>query len=338
MPSIDDQAADWVARRSAGCSPDEEHAFQAWYAADRRHQGAFLRAEAAWTLLDRAQILTHGQLAQGKASATDIALQVLEPPAPLLTDRVPARHKRTRRAVVGGAIAAAAGAAAIATAYSLSRRLSLTTGRGELRNVPLADRSVATINTDSQIDVDMSAQLRHVQLVKGEAWFEVAKNPDAPFVVSAGDVRVRAVGTAFSVRRHDAGADVLVTEGVVEAWNVKDNTKKVSLTAGAVAFVPNAPTRAQVAMQPLDVDRKLAWRTREIILQRDSLSSAVAEFNRYNDRQIVIADPALDKAQLVGGFAVDQPEIFARAVHATLNVPVTIEDTRITIGTSPTAG
>ncbi len=332
MPSIDDQASDWVARRSAGLTPDEDQAFKAWYAADRRHQGAFLRAEAAWTLLDRAQVLSHG--------AGDIDDMLLAPQSPILTDRKPAKVRRTRRAVIGGALAASVGAAALTTAYVFKPRLSLSTTRGELRNVPLADHSVAAINTDSHIEVDMSDHLRHVQLVKGEAWFEVAKNPDAPFVVSAGDVRVRAVGTAFSVRRRDAGADVLVTEGVVEAWNVKDKDKRVSLSAGTTAFVPYASLDASVAQiavttAPRDVDRRLAWRSREIILQRDSLQSAVAEFNRYNDRQIVIADPALEKAQLVGGFAVDQPDIFARAVHATLNVPVTIEDDRITIGTNP---
>jgi len=329
MPSIDDQAADWVARRGAGLAPGDEQAFQAWYAADRRHQGAFLRAEAAWTLLDRAQILSHGR---GTVEIDDVLSPPLSQP---LAGRKPAKARRTRRAVIGGALAASVGAAALTTAYVLKPRLSLSTARGELRNVPLADHSLAAINTDSRIEVDMSDHLRHVQLVKGEAWFEVAKNPDAPFVVSAGDVRVRAVGTAFSVRRRDAGADVLVTEGVVEAWNVKDKDKRVSLAAGAAAFVPYAPAEAAVALAPHDVDRRLAWRSREIILQRDSLQSAVAEFNRYNDRQIVIADPALEKAQLVGGFAVDQPDIFARAVHATLNVPVTIEDDRITIGTNP---
>ncbi len=330
--SIDGRAAEWVARRSAGMSSADEAAFQAWYAADRRHQGAFLRAEAAWTLLDRAQVLAHGNAPAHGQGADETFLH------PALADRSFRQPKRTRRAVIGGALAASAAAAAIVTTYALKNRLSLTTGRGELRNVPLADHSLAAINTDSHIDVDLSATLRHVSLVKGEAWFEVAKNPEAPFVVSAGDIRVRAVGTAFSVRRHDAGADVLVTEGVVEAWNVRDKDRRVTLPAGTAAFVPNAPAIAAVAFQPDEVGRKLAWRSREIILRQDSLSDAASEFNRYNDRQIVIADPALGQAQLVGGFAVDQPEIFARAVHATLNVPVRIEDKRIIIGTGPAAG
>src|SRR6185437_234210 len=101
------------------------------------HQGAFLRAEAAWALLDRAQVLAHG------APANDSALLPLVSP---LADRRPApRQKRTRRAVIGGALAASAGAAAIATAYALKDRLTLTTERGELRHVPLSDRSLATI-------------------------------------------------------------------------------------------------------------------------------------------------------------------------------------------------
>jgi len=338
MPSIDDQAAEWVARRSAGRSPEAEAAFQAWYAADRRHQGAFLRAEAAWALLDRAQILTHGAVTHGRRHADGVDHARLAPATPLTDRRPAARPQGTRRALIGGALAASVAAGAIATAYALKNRLSLTTEHGELRKVPLSDHSLATLNTDSHIEVDMSAHLRHVQLIKGEAWFEVAKNPDAPFVVSAGDVRVRAVGTAFAVRRRDSGADVLVTEGVVQAWNVKAQGERVTLPAGARTFMTNTPAPATVAFQPEEISRKLAWRDRQIILRRDSLSDAVREFNRYNDRQIVIADPALDGAQLVGGFAVDQPEIFARAVHATLNVPVTLEDKRIIIGTYPAHG
>ena len=88
-----------------------------------------------------------------------------------------------------------------------------------------------------------------------------------------------------------------------------------------------------VAYRPQEVTRKLAWRDREIILHQESLSDAVAEFNRYNTREIIIADPRLNTAQLVGGFQVDQPESFALAVKLALDVPVDINDQRILIGT-----
>lgn len=324
MSRINDEAAAWVARRHAGEPTESEHEFRAWHDADPRHAGAYLRAEAAWTLLDRSQVLAHGQ--DEDQRATRLAAQ-----------RKAAARRHTRRTILSGAIAASL-AAATGLGYVLKDRLSLETRRGELRNVPLSDKSVAAINTDSHIDVDMTAHLRHIQVVKGEAWFQVAKNKDAPFVVSAGDIRVRAIGTAFSVRRRDDGADVLVTEGVVETWNIHDIDKRVTLTAGNEAFVPFAAVPADVAFRPLEVTRKLAWREREIILKEEDLAVAAAEFNRYNDQQIIIADPALREMKLVGGFEVDQPESFARAVHAALNVPVVIHNDRIIIGTGSGAG
>src|SRR3546814_2061558 len=95
---------------------------------------------------------------------------------------------------------------------------SYATSVGEIRRVPLADGSIAAINTASAIDVKLDDAARHVRVVEGEAWFQVARDKQRPFVVAAGRARVRAVGTAFSVRRRAGGADVLVTEGEVEVW------------------------------------------------------------------------------------------------------------------------
>lgn len=305
MSRIDDEAAAWVARRASGRMDDDAEArFIVWHEADARHQGAFLRAEAAWLALGEAQGLS-------LASAP--------------------RKGMSRRLLLTGA--AAASLAALAGIGLWRGQMRLATKRGELRNVPLQDKSLAAINTDSQIEVAMTSRARHVELVKGEAWFQVAKNPEAPFVVATGDVRVRAVGTAFSVRRHDHGADVLVTEGVVETWRASAPDRRTRLKAGDSAFVPyqDAAT-VKVAYQPAEVTRKLAWREREIILRQETLSDAVAEFNRYNDVQIVVADPALGQERLVGGFRVDQPDSFARAVHAALDAPVSISDAQIVIG------
>ncbi len=328
MSRIDEQASKWLTRmRSGQAGPAEVAAFESWHEADSRHAGAYLRAEAAWTMLDRAQVLTHGD----DAPTLDDHVDILS--TPLIHSIVPAPRKPSRRWLLTGGAAVAASAAA---GFVLMGRLSFRTGHGELRKVPLSDHSVAAINTDSEIDVAMNTSLRHVSLVKGEAWFEVAKNPDAPFVVSVGDIRVRAVGTAFGVRRHSKGVEVLVTEGTVETWTVHDPAKRTQLTEGHAAFVPASTDPAKtvaVAFEPDEVSRRLAWRDREIILRNESLSDAAAEFNRYNDQQIVVSDAALKDAKLVGGFQVDQPESFARAVHAALNVPVSIRHDRIIIGT-----
>jgi len=315
MSAIDEQATQWVARLNASYDAETLRAFREWHDADTRHEGAFLRAEAAWTLLDRSQVLGHGGQAE------------------LRRRQAEARTRREMLARLGlGGAAAASLAGAVGLARVLTDRAVLTTQRGELRKIPLSDRSLAAVNTDTRLDVEMTAKIRHIQLVKGEAWFDVARNPEVPFVVSAGDVRVRALGTAFSVRRRDNGAEILVTEGTVEAWSVRDGDRRVRLQVGHEAFVPFAGGDVAAAYHPDDVERQLAWRERKIILQHETLGDAADEFNRYNREQIVITDPALRGQTLVGGFDVDRPESFARAVHAAMNVPVAVADDRIVIG------
>ncbi|MFN3806947.1 FecR family protein [Asticcacaulis sp.] len=320
MSAIDEQAAAYIAARAAGgWSEADQAGLEAWLAADTRHQGAFFRAEAAWAMLDRASVM-----GAGVAADTDYR-SPFERLAP--QPRTPTR----RQLLAGGGLIAAsvAGAALILPALTHQR---LQTEVGELRKVPLKDRSVASVNTDTTLDVALGAKRRDIRLIRGEAWFQVAKDRARPFVVEADTVRARAVGTAFGVRRYTDGAEVMVSEGVVEVWNTQAPDTPVRLEAGGRVFVPYAaqPIRAEYA--PDAVDRRLAWREGQIALDNDSLTHAAAEFNRYNSRKIVIADPALGEQKLVGWFRADQPDTFARSVHLALDVPVQIDDSRIVIG------
>jgi transmembrane sensor len=186
----------------------------------------------------------------------------------------------------------------------------------------LADGSVASINTDSQIAVRFAPEVRRIDLDKGEVWFRVAKDAERPFVVAAGDVRVRAVGTAFSVRRRDDGADVLVTEGVVEVWQVGQEAPRTRVAAGAKAFVSEHQPAQAVAAAPNEIDDALAWRRGEIVLNGLTLAEAAAEFNRYNGRKVVIDDPGLAGERLVGRFRADEPDNFAVAAASTLGAVI----------------
>jgi transmembrane sensor len=332
MPAIDDQASMFVAARASGhWDADRQAVLDRWLAEDTRHQGAFFRAEAAFAMLNRARVMGAG------VRAEDIPLPAFEPePLPQIAPR-PASPTRRHLLKTGGLLAASATGAALMLPL-WSGRARLETQVGELRKVPLKDRSVASVNTDSALDIALTPTRRDIKLVKGEVWFQVAKDPERPFVVAADTVRARAVGTAFGVRRFEAGAEVMVSEGVVEVWNTHAPETPVRIKAGDKVFVPYAPQpvpeplRAEFA--PDVIDRKLAWRDGQIALDNDSLSRAAAEFNRYNSRKIVIADPALNDEKLVGWFRADQPDTFARAVNVALNAPVTIDDERIVIGSA----
>lgn len=307
--SVDDEAAAWVARMDGGAWSDQDEAgLQRWLSQDVRRQGILLRAQAAWIAIDQPKQIDEQE--------------------DTLVGRI------SRRALIGGGAALAA--SIIGGVVVLNEVGSYQTDVGEIRRVPLADGSIAAINTGSKVMVHMEARLREVTIERGEAWFQVAKNPERPFVVEAGGVRVRAVGTAFSVRRRDDKVDILVTEGVVEAWSGDDDRRKISLRAGqraTVAYALDGPISA-LAAAPSAVDQALAWRSGKIVLSGAPLSDAVADFNRYNRRQIRLVDPALAAERLDGVFRTDDVEGFARSIQAALGATIVETDGGdISIGT-----
>lgn len=299
---IDDEAADWAARVD-GRELDVDHdvELQAWLAGDPRRAGAFLRAQAAISFLDRGRAL-----AGSDPSAA-------EPRRP---------NRRTLLAGAGGAMAAAVAGGAI---FLTTRHQRLGTQLGEIRRVPLADGSLVAINTTTTLDVTLKPQSRQIALHRGEAWFQVAKDVERPFIVSAGRVRVRAVGTAFSVRRGGDGVEVMVTEGVVETWVEGQAGSRQRLGAGSRVQLAgfSAPV---VAESPSLIERSLAWRNGEIALDGDSLGDAARQFNRYNSRQIIIEGPDLARERFVGLFRTNEPESFAAAVAATIGAKVSEDD------------
>jgi transmembrane sensor len=290
--AIDERAAEWVVRMDgASLSASEQAEFEAWMGKDARHAGAFYRAKAAWRLAGRARALG----ASGPAAA----------PRPLWA----------RRAVLGGLAAAGIGGLAL---FLRDSDTDLHTELGEVRNVPLADGSSVSLNTTSRVRIALEKQRRVVMLSEGEAWFQVAHDPARPFVVEAGDTRVRAVGTAFSVRRDGAELEVLVSEGVVEVWRVTSEDAPVRLEAGAHARL-TAASSAVERVSVTRIDERLAWRDGMIALEGRTLSEAAVEFNRYNRRKVEVADDALAQERLVGWFRATDVDSFVTAATIALD-------------------
>jgi transmembrane sensor len=222
----------------------------------------------------------------------------------------------------GGALAASLGAVAWLSKPSLVRPVLLRTAKGEIRLLPLSDGSSVTLNTNSVLKVAYSASRRDVDLMSGEALFDVAKDRQRPFIVRAGDTRVRAVGTSFSVRLEETGAvRVLVREGVVE---VTRGGRTVPVRAGAnvLAEVPPSSGGDGVSTRMVGAEataRGLAWRDGMLSFNGESLTEAAAEFDRYSNIRIVVDDPDLGRQTLTGLFAASDPQGFAKAVASALN-------------------
>ena len=94
-----------------------------------------------------------------------------------------------------------------------------STDIGERRSITLADGSTVDLNARSKLRVEFSKNERRVELLDGQALFQVAKDKNRPFIVASGEATVRAVGTQFDVYRKDGGTTVTVLEGRVAVYS-----------------------------------------------------------------------------------------------------------------------
>jgi transmembrane sensor len=304
---IDQRAAEWAVRRCDGLLPQELCAFEAWLAADSRHVGAYAKAESVLAQLDRA----------GAAGADALRLQ---------TCLFPQKSLKRRAMLVGSVAAGLAVAAGGATWLTiLLRQEDYSTRIGETKEAVLSDGSLVTLNTNSRITVRYTKTRRLIHLIQGEVLFDVAKNQKRPFIVTAGDTQVRAVGTSFTVcMLPQQPVRVLVREGVVEIKRLQvPQESPVQLAANTVAV---APPDAPISTEPVAsvrVSRDLAWREGRLAFDNEPLADAARQFARYSAIEILIS-PDLENQTVTGLFVSNDPVGFARAVAISLNLQLEV--------------
>ena len=315
---IDAEAALWAARADRGLSTDEDSLLDAWLAEDVRHVGAFAKARAVSLLTERTRAFGVG--------ADKMLTQMENSPVPERSFSRPAQPVAAlsrRHALWMSAAAATAGFWFVLRALPHNlRERSYETGIGETKVVPLEDGSLVTLNTQSRVTVAYSAERRDISLARGEALFDVAKDKARPFVVLAGGMQVRAVGTSFTVKLvPNEPVQVLVREGVVEVKRPDIPTAPpVRVSAGSQAVASdNAPIVA-ASLSPSEVDKVLAWQIGRIAFEGETLRKAAADFARYSDTRIVIDDPAVSNMTITGLFVSNDPVGFAKAVALSLNL------------------
>jgi transmembrane sensor len=315
---IDRAAAEWAARHCAGLTQEDRQAFQAWLDADTRHLGAYAKAEAVLAQLARV----------GAAGAEALRVPVVAvDEAPDAANEAARGAAIRRRAILTGAAAAGLAVAAGGAAW-LARLLgqeAYSTSIGETREVVLSDNSIITLNTNSRVLVNYSKTSRRIDLVQGEALFDVAKNRKRPFIVTAADTQVRAVGTSFTVRLlPQQPVRVLVREGLVEIKRPEvPQAPPVRLAANTMAVAPPEAPIATATVARTEVSRTLAWREGRISFDNETLANAAQEFARYSDIQIKMS-PELRGQTITGLFVSNDPVGFARAVAISLNLHVNV--------------
>jgi transmembrane sensor len=312
--AIETMAAQWLARQDSGnWTAKDQAALDHWLEESTAHTVAYVRLEAAWARADRYRVLGAGVPAGQIPTPEEFEL------SSFFSGRRPpqVRHRVPRFRSLAASIVLVLGAAAAWYLWPFAGP-DYKTPVGGTASVPVADGSQVILNTDSAIRVSLSDTERHVQLDQGEAYFEVAKDPARPFVVSAGNKRVVAVGTKFSVRRLGNDIRVSVTEGKVrieEGPFLAGAPESMSLVAaGNVASTRGGAILVQHELLA-EVEESLSWRNGYLTFHEVTLRDAVAEFNRYNSRKIMIEDPAVGVIRLSGKFRTTEYEAFVRLLE-----------------------
>jgi transmembrane sensor len=375
---IEERAAAWLAQRDSGrWTAEDERALEEWLHASTAHEVAFIRLEASWNEALRLKALGAGAERGTLPSPDEWQLSPFfdsgaredaeqEPAASARAagsaaamsnfQRMPGRsaspaRPRSRYRLVALAACICIALAAALTWYVRTNAATYRTAVGGFASVPMNDGSKVILNTDSAIRLAVSETERQVRLDRGEAFFEVAKDPHRPFVVTAGSTRVTAVGTRFSVRRTDSGGvRVFVTEGKVrvedasftgvaparlpEATQASASDAipmaEVLVAAGGIARTVDDGVLVQENALP-EVEDYLSWRSGFLVFREASLAEAVAEFNRYNERKLVIQDATLADIQLSGKFRATNFGAFVRLLEEGFGVRTRVSDEGIVL-------
>jgi len=277
---IDDEAQDWFLRLTSG-NPDEVdlQAFTAWCDEDPRHLAVYREIATLWGDLEALR---------PKGAEVPVVDTIVRP------DFGQPRRRRSWSLlgrggfVVGGLIAASLLLLFTGTTGLVQRLQSdYATGTGQQQTVTLSDGSRVYLNTDSAVAIDYSDAVRQVRLLRGEALFEVQKNPARPFDVLALGGRVTAVGTAFAVKTVGEVARVAVTEGVVRvAPASQDRAAGTLVTIGqSVTYRSGEAPSDVLGLDPADAS---AWQRGQIVIRNQSLTDALAEVGRYHPGKIIL--------------------------------------------------
>lgn len=295
------EAAEWYLRHDAGpLSAEEMATFEDWLSIAENRQ-AYARLDSTWQKLS--------YLPRPEAAA-------------------PFRARAERGAGRRQAFAAiAAVGLLLAVGYLLDLPLRLQADAmapvGGRVSLKLADGSMALLNTGSAIAVDYSSRERRVHLLRGEAVFEVAKNPERPFIVEADRVEARALGTAFGVRESEGAVTVTVLESRVAVSYPPLQAASVELSPDeAVSY---AAGRAG-PVEAVNADNETAWRRGKLVFVDRPLGSVISELNRYHAGRIQITDETISGHLVSGVFDISDPVGTLDTLEASLG----LHSTRLT--------
>jgi transmembrane sensor len=316
--SVMEEAADWVDRLDE-LSDAERQALAAWLNASPEHAAAF--AALRHTLRDPALL-----------DAVDRFRQ-----QPVETPTVSPRRRAafagwSRVGLIAASLLVVVGSGLLTfrlTADRAAPPIELATALGVRADHVLGDASTVRLGADSHASVAYSRAARDIYLRRGDAVFEVAKNPRRPFNVMAGDATVTAVGTVFEVDKVNDAVEVRVFEGVVRVSQGAAPPRLLRQGEWLLLAADRTASSGRLTAESYD-----AWRGDWLEADNMPLKYVVARLNRYSPQALTLRDSGIGELRVTGRFKLDRPAEAVAMISSLLDLKVEQVGPRIYL-TSP---
>ncbi len=312
------EAAEWFARlKQRRVDRADVEAFSVWRRTPE-NAAAFARLEAMW---DAAGVLARDpEMAEMARAAAEPNTRRRTKPAGAFWK--PATALALMLLVVGGA----------GGIWLVSRPDIHTAGFGEREHVQLSDGSTVQLDAGSRIAVRMRGGARRIELLDGEALFDVRPDPSRPFEVTAGNTRITALGTRFDVRRRGSEVRVVLVQGEVRVEADKPDGRRTWTLAPKQQITPTAPAPVVIAV---DTASATSWTAGRLMFDRTPLTTAIAEVNRYSRTPVELRATGLGGIEVSGVFDTGDADGFVSAVTALYPLRATQEDGAIILHAAP---
>lgn len=331
-----DQACAWIARlRSDAISDADRRAFASWMSGSPANRQAFDEMTELWGDLGALSHMPLDELYPESVPSSNSRVGS-QPTPPSSTARSDSTGWNLPQWLLGGSAVAACLAVALWVGNEWLQQTPVqqqiyATAVGETRTLSLADGSQVQLNTNSELIVNFSRDERRTQLLRGEAFFDVARQTSRPFTVAAGEANIRVLGTQFNVERNPDNTRVSVTGGTVAVSEARTASglqpESVKLTRNQKVSVSNSGL-SEVGRT--SADEALDWTRGQLVFDRTPLDEALEELNRYL-KVPAAAAPNVGEQTLSGTFELTDPESTLAAIAAALDLDQDQSDPNLTL-------
>ncbi|MEQ1740436.1 MAG: FecR family protein [Methyloglobulus sp.] len=305
ITALSDQAITWVILLHSGNATEQDRIkAQQWQERSHSHQKAYAEAEQLW-------------LDMGDALLLPVSSQPICQPIPITNQP----RKQIPPARWLAPLAAAVLLLAILNPYLSFSDYWLSdyhTAVGEQKNIVLSDGSRILLDTDTAISVRVGQFHRNIKLLRGQAVFTVAADPNRPFEVTTDDAVVRALGTVFEVLEDNQGTQVTVEEHAV---SIRPLTEKGGVNTVRINEGQQTRYNTKTGFEPItdiNIKQNAAWQRGKLIFKNQELSDVIAELNRYYKGHILLTDNKLASLRVTGVFPLNDPQAVLSMIEQTL--------------------